>query len=103
MDPAEAWLREHDPEYKQQAKQWKHITGYGPEGTETPPQEIPWDEETDGGLDWVVERGVGWYMGSVGRLRCESCGELFSPGIKTQKWCSDRCKQREAKRRQRTK
>ena len=87
MDEAELWLRDNDPDYDRASRDWRHVsTGE----YKAPRQEVP----------------IGLYHEDVAPLepveeRACRCGETFTPREVRNIYCSDRCRERYKKRRQR--
>ena len=92
-DEAERWLRDHDPDYTKSRNAWRHIA----EGVyKTPAQEVPWDDDY---LNDYID-GAGSPQ-PLEKRACEACGLTFLPRETKQRYCSERCRWRQQKRRQR--
>lgn len=99
MDSAEAWLAEHDPDYAETARNWRHVnTGQYVQ----PSQEAAWDEDEHGPVADLIDQGKAKRVGAAPRKRCADCPSLFSPATEWQIYCSKTCQWRVEKRRQRT-
>ena len=94
---ADAWLREHDPDYEQSRRRWKDIRDSGDYWT--PRQEVPVGLSAD--LDRLIEIGEADYLDVPQKRACERCFALFEPTNAWHRYCSDLCKQRARPRRQR--
>jgi hypothetical protein len=98
VDSAEAWLAEHDPDYANKRHDWRHIAS----GEYVQPsQEAAWDEDANGPVADLVNEGKAHLVGAPLRRKCADCPYLFAPAWAHQVYCSERCRERAKKRRQR--
>lgn len=95
-DAAEAWLAEHDPDYETTRAAWPQLQ----DGSYVKPrQEFAWGSSDD--LEALNEAAGVRFVAPLEQRACESCNSLFVPREVKQKYCSERCRWRQQKRRQR--
>ena len=76
-DPAEQWLRDHDPDYAESRKAWKDLS----DGEYVSP-EMPWEMDFDEivPVEPINDRLCGW------------CGAAYVSAKDWQRFCSGRCR-----------
>ena len=94
MDAAEAWLREHDPEYETTKAGWKNLV----DGEYvTPWQEFPAGTADD--IQAIAESGRGSYiLDTLPERYCPECGRSFMPYKGDHLYCSRRHQKRSTMR-----
>lgn len=87
MDAAEAWLREHDPDYTQARQAWRDLDEEG--AYQTPPREIPWGTATD--VARLLDTGAARAVQPASARHCAHCDAPFIAQVAWHRYCTRTC------------